>query len=379
MDTLRIALVSSYYPWPPSIGGVETIVRHVSTELALRGHEVHVLTSPFDVTSGRQVAEYGIEETDQVTVHKLKPGKLKLGYARFLQDLECEILKIKPDVVHSHCLHPHLFQTAKWKHKMNYKLLAELHHPAVELDHLSAKLVFSGVVRQLVRSSKNIDSIIAHTNLEAQWLIDKGIDSSKLHKLQFPAIPIYLFNAKSITSPKNNSLVFVGRVTWRKGLHVLIKALPLLMADVENIKLSVIGPKDDSYAICVKDLINKFKLNDHVEIKGILSEQEKIALIASNQLLVLPSLNDYTPNVVLEAQVLGVPVVASDVGAVSELVVNKETGLLVAPDDPAQLAEALKTILLDDALREKMSTQAKEHAKKFALKNTVRELEELYN
>ena len=162
---------------------------------------------------------------------------------------------------------------------MNYKLLAELHHPVVELDHLSAKIVFPFVVRHLVSSSKNIDLLIAHTDLEAEWLIDKGINDGKVHKLRFPAIPSFLFNNEYVKCPGNNSLVFVGRVTRRKGLHVLIKALSLAIDDIENVKLTVIGPKDDAYAVQIKNLINKFRLKEHIEIKGIVSEQEKFALI----------------------------------------------------------------------------------------------------
>lgn len=115
VSAMRIAIVCSYYPWPPSVGGVETIVRNVSIKLARRGHEVHVITTPFDVTTMKQVSDYGVEERNGVIIHKLKPGGIRIGYARVLKGLKEAIERIRPEIVHSHNLHPHLFQLAIWK------------------------------------------------------------------------------------------------------------------------------------------------------------------------------------------------------------------------------------------------------------------------
>ena len=338
---------------------------------------MHVITSPFDVTSAKQIGPYGIEQRDGVQVHKLKPAKLKIGYARLLSGLHEVLCDIKPDVVHVHNLHPHLFQVAKWKDSLNYKIVAELHHPIVELDHLSTKIVFPVVIHYLVHLSDKIDVFIAHTDNEAQWLIKKGVDERKVCMLRFPAVPSHLFNLP-LTSPQNNGLVFVGRLTWRKGVHVLIKALSLIGDDVGNLKLTIIGPSNVQYALQVERLINMAGLSDSVKIQGVISEQEKIALIAGNKLLVLPSLKDYTPNVLLEAQALGVPVVASDVGAVPELLLDGETGLLVKPGDYTKLAEAIRNLLLNDELRKKMSIKAKDFSRNFALDNIVGNLEQVY-
>ena len=138
---MRVAIVCSYYPWPPSVGGVETIVRNVSMELAKRGHEVYVVTTPFDVTTMRQVSTYGVEERDGVIIYKLKAGRLRVGYARLLKELKETLKEIRPEIVHEHNLHPHLFQLAKWKDDYDYKLVAELHHPAVNLDFFTQKIL----------------------------------------------------------------------------------------------------------------------------------------------------------------------------------------------------------------------------------------------
>ncbi len=380
MKRNKIAIVCSYYPWPPSVGGIETIVRNVSVELAKRGYNIHVITTPFDVTSMCQVAEYGIEEKNGVIIHNLQVGKLKVGYARFLNGLKEVLHKVNPNVVHSHNLHPHLFQLAKWRDEMNYKLLTELHHPSVEIDHLSAKAVFPLTVKYLVKISRNIDVFIAHTEMERNWLIKKGINADRVHKVTFPCVPSWLVNyTRSFYIPKDYDLLFAGRATQRKGLHILIKSLKHVIDTIEDVKLTIIGPSDKDYIKHVKNLIAQLKLHRHVNFKGVVSEEEKYDLIAGHKILILPSLRDYTPNILLEGQALGVPVIATKVGAVSDMMIHGETGLQIQPDNPTALAEAIKRLLLDDDLRKMMSIKAKEFSKGFILEKTVDNLENLYN
>lgn len=99
---MRIAIVCTYYPFPPSVGGVETIVRNITIELARRGHEVHVVASNLDVTIQKPITEFGVEERGVFIVHKLKPSSFRIGYARILKGLKETIAKIKPDILHAH-------------------------------------------------------------------------------------------------------------------------------------------------------------------------------------------------------------------------------------------------------------------------------------
>jgi glycosyltransferase involved in cell wall biosynthesis len=73
------------------------------------------------------------------------------------------------------------------------------------------------------------------------------------------------------------------------------------------------------------------------------------------------------------------PVIASKVGAIPEMVIQNKTGLLTNPGSVEELADAIKTLLFDNYLREKMSLSAKEYSKKFAFENSIKSLEELYH
>jgi glycosyltransferase involved in cell wall biosynthesis len=376
---VKIAIVCSYYPWPPSVGGVETIVRNVSMELAKRGHEVHVITTPFDVTTGRQVSGFGVEEKDGVIIHKLRPGKLKVGYGRFLKGLKDIVNRTKPEVVHSHHLHPHTLQLASWKDELNYSLIVELHHPIVSLEKLSAKIAFPLAFYLLKRRANNIDSFIAHTELEKRWLEDKGVHSDKISIVRFPAIPQKLLGSHShYTCSDENYLLFLGRLTWVKGIHILIKAFKYVKDIEPDLRLKLAGPPDPGYERCLRNLVESLHLKSSVDFLGPIHGDEKYCIIKCSRILVLPSFKEYTPSVLLEAQALGVPVIATRVGAVSEMVLDGETGLLVKAGDPYELAKSIATLIENEDLRRRFSVKAREFAKNFTVERSVKKLEGLY-
>jgi glycosyltransferase involved in cell wall biosynthesis len=374
---MRIAIICSYYPWPPSVGGVETIVRSVSMELAKRGHEVYVITTPFDVTTMKQVSAYGVEERDGVIVYKLKPGRLRVSYARFLKGLKETLKKIRPEIVHEHNLHPHLFQLAKWKNSIGYGLVAELHHPAIELDFLIQRLAMRFAELGLKHVNKAVDMFVAHTMLEKEWLVSKGIPNDKIALVRFPAIPSKLLNY-NVHSTYLSDVLYLGRIVHRKGVHVLIKALSIIKQHFSKIRANIAGPSDPLYLESLKTLVEKLGLRDNVSFTGIIKEEEKYTFIKSHRVVVLPSLKEYTGGVLLEAQALGVPVIATRVGAVPEMMLDGETGLLVKAGDPYELAKSIATLIENDDLRRRFSVKAREWAEKFTLESAVTRLEEIY-
>ena len=374
---MKIAIVCTYYPFPPSVGGVETIVRGVATELAKRGYEIHIITTPLDVTTQKPVTSLDIEEREEVIIHKLKPSKIKIGYARILQGLKEEIARIKPDIVHAHNLHPHLFQLAKWKRNFTYKLIAELHHPAMELDFLVQKIMFPFATIALKHVSIEVDAFITHTQIERSWLVNRGIKNHKIHIVRLPGIAPKLLEIPPVNNPTYD-IIYIGRIVRRKGLHILIKALHKIREKINEIKATVAGPADPVYLKDLMEMVLRFGLRHAIEFKGLVSEDQKYKLLRHHKIFVLPSIKDYTPNVILEAQALGTPVVATKVGAIHELLIDKHTGILVDPNNPKNLAKTIINLLHNEDLRIIMSIKAREYAKNFTIDKTINKLEEIY-
>lgn len=373
---MKIAIIVPFYP--PSIGGVEAIAKDTAEELVKRGYEVSVITSTYD-NRWVNIAQPGKYYMNGVNVYRLKPSWFKLGYAALLGGLKNVIREIKPDIVHCHNLHPHLFQAARWKDELNYKVIAQLHCPkATGINHLSAKLMFKPITHYLKWIQSRIDAFIAHSDFETIWLKEIGIKESKIYKVRYPCIPRKLLERSLRTESRvENYMLYIGRISWRKGLHVLLKSY-YLVKDL-NIKLIIAGPRDKESLEKLLGLSKELKLDKRVIFMNEVSEEEKYRLMSKSAFFIYPSIKDYTPITLLEAQALGNPVISTKVGAIPEIVKNGETGILVNPNNIEDLANAIKELALNRKVREKMGAMARKWIEEnFLLESTIDELEKIY-
>jgi glycosyltransferase involved in cell wall biosynthesis len=140
-------------------------------------------------------------------------------------------------------------------------------------------------------------------------------------------------------------LLFVGRLRVRKGVEVLLAALADLRRRRPGARLRVVGDGEHRQALerCAAALAP----GDAVVFLGRCSAARVRGLLAGAAALVVPSIYEGMPLVVLEAMAAGVPVVASRVSGIPEVVVDGETGWLVPPEDPERLAASLAEVLAD--------------------------------
>jgi len=321
---MRIAIIAPFYK--PSIGGVEYIVHHTARELSKRGFEVHVIATTHD-NRWRRVASPGTIVEEGIYVHRLEPSRLRVGYATIMKGLKEALAEIRPDIVHCHNLHPHLFQSMKWKSELGYRLAAQLHHPrATGIDHLAARLLYKFVMRKLVKEQSKVDVFIAHTITEKLWLVGEGIDESRVRIVRYPCIPDELANYRAHVDihdrlSADTVIAYVGRMHPRKGQHLLIRAVPYLKQELNDFKIYIAGPpSDEGYLRELREYIERFDLERHVVIDPRpLPEFEKLDIIATSDIFAYTPLKDYTPVIVLEALALRTPLVVTNVGAIPEM------------------------------------------------------------
>ncbi len=141
------------------------------------------------------------------------------------------------------------------------------------------------------------------------------------------------------------ALLFVGRLRLRKGVEVLLRALAILKEGGVLLRLRIAG--DGEHRAALEHTAARFGVTDQVDFLGRRAPAEIRWLLEHASALVVPSIYEGMPLVVLEAMVAGVPVVASRVSGIPEVVLEPETGWLVPPENPAALALAL----LDLAVR----------------------------
>ena len=152
-------------------------------------------------------------------------------------------------------------------------------------------------------------------------------------------------------------VVSVGRLAAPKDALTLLRAL----TDVAPAPFSALLVGDGPDRPELEASIRALGLEDTVTLAG--SRSDVPALLAAADVFVLSSRSEGAPFSILEAMAAGLPVVASNVGGVGELVVDGETGLLVPPADPGRLADALRRVLGDAALRRRLGAAGRARAR----------------
>ena len=163
--------------------------------------------------------------------------------------------------------------------------------------------------------------------------------------------------------PERKSILFVGRLIERKGVRHLIRALGTLTSRLP-VRLDIIG--DGPERARLEALARELGLEGVVAFRGRVSDEELRRAYASADAFVLPSVLDARKDteglgvVLLEAMNYSVPVIASDIGGITDIVRHEETGLLVPPGDEMALAAALARVLSDRPLALKLGEAGRE-------------------
>jgi glycosyltransferase involved in cell wall biosynthesis len=159
--------------------------------------------------------------------------------------------------------------------------------------------------------------------------------------------------ARGSTGDGSFRILFVGRLVERKGVTHLIEAVRCLPADLRT-RLTVIGDGPEHAAL--SEQVRGSGLDGRVDLRGRVPESALREAYAASDVFVLPSIVDARGDteglgvVLLEAMSYGVPVVGSDIGGITDIIENGESGLLVPPADADQLARALERLARDPAL-----------------------------
>jgi glycosyltransferase involved in cell wall biosynthesis len=160
-----------------------------------------------------------------------------------------------------------------------------------------------------------------------------------------------------------------------KGLDVLVMAAAKIVARVPDARFVIVGegPERESALLQVR----QFGLENNFEFLG--HRDDVPALLAEADLFVLPSRSEAFPNAVIEAMAAGLPVVATHVGGIAELVQQERTGVLVPSEDPEALAGAVLNLMARPEFANALGRTARQEVEReYSLSSMVARFEELY-
>ena len=293
-------------------------------------------------------------EALKITVKTSRPG-IKGHFLQWAYFLEAVVLsnRLRKDKVEH--LHNHLGDNSGTVTLIAAKLVNIPYSISIHGPHI----FFDGpnwALNEKTQHAKFI-SCIGHFCTSQMMLYTESDYWDKFHIIRCGVdLEKYQFRSAA-TQPKK--LLFVGRLSNEKGLNVLLDSLATLNSDSHDITLTVLGdgPSRKDLEKQAQDL----NLHDIVIFKGFVDQPTIRNHLNDSDIFILPSFAEGIPVSLMEAMAIGVPVITTYVGGISELVVDQETGLLCYPSDSDGLADAIKTYLNDQELLQQIVTKARQH------------------
>ena len=185
-------------------------------------------------------------------------------------------------------------------------------------------------------------------------LLSSADAGDKLHIIHCGVDPSRYVDRSVEAAPAGSGirLAFVARLDHVKGVGELLEALAMLADDLPGVHLDLAGdgPGRKGY----EKLAAQLGISDRVTFHGYINQTGVAELLATADAYVLPSYAEGVPVGLMEAQASGLPVIATQVGGVSELVIDDETGFVCRPGDRAQLADRITRLASDPELRRRM-------------------------
>ena len=347
--------VATWFPADPHrpSGGVEAasvnLVRHLA---GLDGLEVHV------VTMDRGLGAPATAEWEGATVHRLPwAGNRMLTNAtgpgrRQVQEY---LHHLRPDVVHAHDTYGIMVQGLAMPRVFTI-------HGFIHADTLVAggrgACVRSWLWKRVEYSAwADQPHIISISPYVRERL--GGIARGVIHDIDNPIAERY-FNVEREEQP--GTIFSAGAICPRKNTLGLVEAVGRLAEQAADVRLRLAGSGEGGYLARVKRRVEEMGLGGRVELLGGLSQDELLVELTTASVFALVSLEENSPMAIEEAMAAGVPVVTSNRCGMPYMVRDGESGFLVDPEDPDDIAWRVGQLLDDADLRRRMGAKGREIA-----------------
>lgn len=361
-------------------GGVENAALNLAIQMEKLGHEIFIFTTSNE-------PENFVEKYGNISIFRYKKD-FTVGQSPFSFQLLYNplISGISLDIIHTHMGNqPAPIAAALYAKKTKKPFVVTYHG-----DYVGN---FGGIGRRigvLLQNHYFCNYILSSAN-KIIGLSNEHIKQSKYLQKHMSSIDIipngvnthdfelnYSKNEcrEVLDLPKDRQIIlFVGSLNSNKAPDVLLKAMLKIIKHAPNSFLVIVGdgvmrPELENYS-------KKSNLEGSVKFVGYISTNKEMYYKASD-LFVLPSLSECFGIVNLEAMASGLPIVASKVGGIPDVVKDGINGLLVTPGDPEDLAKNILCLLNSESLREKLGTAGKILSKEYSWEMVANKIERVY-
>ena len=367
----------------PHVGGIERVVYEQSKRLLQRQFELMVLTNRIGTEKQYSYDGIRVQCYDSLSIgFRLGipyPIPSVTSYKTFLESVKSS------DLIHVHG-HPYLssFIAAKIAKKYSKPLVLTQHNTFIEYESIwdTVERLNDLVIGKEVL--KDADKIIVVSNATKNYVLSLGADPEKI-KVLHNGVDLNRFKPKTgikddirkkLGIPKDAIVVLtVRRLVYKNGIDTLIESAEIAIKKNPTVVFLVVGTGPDFNE--VKTRIKQMGIEKNFRLTGFVSDEDLPFYYNAADFFVLPSKSgEGLPLVALEAMACGLPVIATNVGGISEVMV-KDYGKVVPPNAPDSLAEAILEFshMELSALKRELRTMMEQ---KFSWDKNVAQLAEIY-
>ena len=362
---MKVALVCPASLPATQFGGIVFLAVDLAREIAEMGHDVTIYTTDLDFSNGPNKFNKELPQLEKIKKFKINRTHVWFSFKLFFVNLSMskQIEEDRPDIIHTIGLRSYQSIVA-WRASKKLKIPLIVSdqgglttHPFFYESGLLLKILYrvqNFFIKRIIDDATAISAaneyekeIFSNLNRRSKIeIIRNGVNLETLvSKVNFKEK--YQINSKFI--------LFVGRFSKSKGIENLMNALNIIKNEEEfsDVRLVIMGV-NFGFEEKMEELVEKFNLSKKVTIIKNPPREDVISAYGESEFLVLPSQWELSPLVPLESFAFKKPVISTRSHGIPFTVQHDKNGILVEPENPIELADAIKKLLLDEDLRSRL-------------------------
>ena len=361
-----------------SYGGSVVVAQNLAVNMAHKGHEINVFTTAID-------SKDSIEKYENMTIYRYGTN-FRIYNRNISFKMLVKPIKYDVDIIHVH-LDESILAALLYAKRKKVALVVTYHGDMID--------TYGGFISKthVYFYNRLVNKLLSHANIiisPSEYYIDESIFLGK-YRDKIVVIPnginVDEFDIgyskeecrDKLGLPLNNKiLLYLGVIHPHKGPDVLLKAMPKIIKEVSNTELVFVGRGTMKKEL--EMVSKKLGVDGRIRFAGFVEESLKPLYYKAADVFCLPSTRKHESFgiVNLEAMACGVPIVASKIGGVPDVVKDGENGLLVTPKDLDALADAIIYLLENENVRKEMGKNGRKKAEDYSWERIAEETEKVY-
>ena len=357
---MKIALICPAFLPASQFGGILFLFYDLARESSNSGHDVTVFTTDLDFANNLHTFNKHLPRIEKMHNFKINRTSIWFSFGLFFVNpkIYSQISKNNPDIIHTIGIRSfQSFIAAIISKKKNIPLVISDQgglstHPSLKNEPLLKRLLYK-LQTPMIKYIANQASKVIVANEYEKEIFSEFVDKSRIGIVR-NGINLEILDSKETDFMKKHGIkepfiLFLGRFTKIKGIDVLLHAIKIVKKERVSLKTKfVIMGVDFGFQNEMFDMINKLKIANEVIVIKNPSRDDVITAYKKSRFLVLPSRWELSPLTPLEGFAFKKPVISTNVHGIPYTISNGKNGILVEPDDPLSLSNAILELYDDE-------------------------------